>query len=92
MSTTTEPTISLTVRLALSMREELDSLAKSTGRHRNALAQEALRRFIDAQRWQIARIDEGIRAADAGDFATDEEMNELWAEFGLEPEPERATG
>ena len=92
MSSMSEPTITMTVRLVPSMKDELDDLAKSTGRNRNALVQEALRRFIDVQRWQIARIEEGIRAANAGDFASDEEMNELWAEFGLELEQDRAAG
>jgi hypothetical protein len=35
-------------------------------------------------------IEEGISAADASVFVSDEEMNELWAEFGLGPEQERA--
>ncbi len=29
-------------------------------------------------------IEDRLRQADAGDFATDAEMDELWAEFGLE--------
>ncbi len=28
--------------------------------------------------WQIARIEEGLRALEQGDFATDEEMQEVW--------------
>ncbi len=87
MSTTAEPTTMLSTRVPRGMKAELDDLAKSTGRNRNALVQEALRRFIDVQRWQIAEIEAGIREADAGAFATDEEMDELWAEFGLEPAP-----
>jgi len=71
------------------VKADLDALARSTGRNRNELVQEALRRFIDLQRWQIARVKEGLRAADADNFATDEEMDELWAEFGLEPENPR---
>jgi RHH-type rel operon transcriptional repressor/antitoxin RelB len=86
MSTTAEPTTMLSTRVPQGMKAELDDLAKSTGRNRNTLVQEALRRFIDVQRWQIAEIEAGIREADAGAFATDEEMDELWAEFGLEPE------
>ncbi len=87
-----ERSTTLSVRLAPSMRDELNELATSTGRNRNMLIQEALRRFLDTQRWQIARIEEGMRAADAGDFASDVEMSALWSEFGLEPEEERAVG
>ncbi|MGH2411853.1 MAG: CopG family ribbon-helix-helix protein, partial [Chloroflexota bacterium] len=62
----------------------LDQLAKATGRTRNTLVQEALRRFIEQQRWQIGEIEAGIREADAGIFVSDAEMEETWAEFGLE--------
>ncbi len=85
MATTVQPTTTLTTRLPQDMKDELDALAKSTGRNRNALVQEALRRFLDLQRWQIAEIEAGVREADAGNFVSDEEMHELWAEFGLEP-------
>ncbi|HZS89048.1 MAG TPA: ribbon-helix-helix domain-containing protein [Chloroflexota bacterium] len=90
MSTTEDPTATISARVPQGMKGELDALAKSTGRNRNALVQEALRRFIDTERWQIALIEERVKEADAGKFASDEEMNELWAEFGLEPEQERA--
>ena len=86
MATAAEPTITMTMRLPRVMKDELDALARSTGRNRNALVQEALRRFIDVQRWQIAEIEAGIREADAGIFVGDDEMDALWAEFGLEPD------
>lgn len=86
MTAVAESTITMTTRLPQGMKDELDALAKSTGRNRNALVQEALRRFIELQRWQIAEIEAGIREADAGIFASDEEMDEMWAEFGLEPD------
>ncbi len=89
MRTTSEPTTTLALRVPESLKAELGALAKATGRNRNTLAQEAIRRFIDQQRWQIARIEEGLRQAKAGIFVADEEMDELWAEFGLEPETER---
>lgn len=81
-----EPTITMTTRLPQQMKDDLDALSRTTGRNRNALVQEALRRFIEQQRWQIAEIEAGIREADAGIFVSDEEMEEMWAEFGLEPD------
>lgn len=85
MTATTERTAHLTARIPQPVKTDLDALAKATGRNRNELVQEALRRFIDLQRWQIARIQEGLREADAGNFASDKAMDELWAEFGPEP-------
>src|SRR5690348_12286479 len=68
------------------MKDELDALARSTGRNRSTLVQEALRRFIDVQRWQLAGIEAGVRHADAGNVISEEIMNAMWAEFGLETE------
>ena len=92
MATVAEPTITMTMRLPRGMKDELDALARATGRNRNALVQEALRRFIDVQRWQIAEIEAGIREADAGIFVGNDEMDALWAEFGLEPDTARERG
>jgi RHH-type rel operon transcriptional repressor/antitoxin RelB len=87
MTATPDTSVHLSARVAQRVKTDLDALARSTGRHRNELVGEALHRFIDQQRWQIARIEEGIRQADEGNFVPDEEMDALWAEFGLEPEP-----
>jgi len=86
MSATADPTTTITVRLPVDTRRDLEALAKSTGRNRTTLAAEAIERFVAQQRWQIAQIEEGIHAADNGDFATEEEMDALWATYGLEPE------
>jgi RHH-type rel operon transcriptional repressor/antitoxin RelB len=77
------PTVTVGARVPRELRDELDKLVKSTGRNRNALVEEAIRRFIDVERWQIALIEERLRQADAGDFATDEEMDEVYAEFHI---------
>jgi predicted transcriptional regulator len=64
-----------------SMKAELGALAKATGRNRNTLVVEAVRRFIEVERWQLADIEAGLREADAGDFATMEEMDALWSKY-----------
>lgn len=86
MAATAEPTTTITARIPTAVRADLDALARATGRNRNALVHEALRRFIDTERWQIALVTERLRQADAGDFATDDEMAELYAEFNI-PRP-----
>ena len=83
MDTSRESTTMLSSRVSVNTKTALDQLAKSTGRTRNTLVQEALRRFIEQQRWQIGEIEAGIREADAGVFVSDAEMDETWAEFGL---------
>jgi predicted transcriptional regulator len=86
MTISAESTTQLSSRVPLDTKAALDQLAKATGRTRNTLVQEALRRFIEQQRWQIGEIEAGIREADADVFVSDAEMEETWAEFGLEAE------
>lgn len=85
MSTVTEHTTLLSARIPATMKTTLDDLAKTTGRNRTTLVQEALQRFIETERWQIADIEQAVREADAGDFATEEEMDQLWAKYHAHP-------
>jgi predicted transcriptional regulator len=81
MSATTERTTTIAIRMPESMKAELGALAKATGRNRNTLVVEAVRRFMEVERWQLADIEAGLREADAGDFATTEEMDALWSKY-----------
>ena len=69
----------LTLRLDSKLKKKLDKLAKATKRSRSYLAAEAIREFIALNEWQIAEIKKGLREADAGDFASDKEMEQTIA-------------
>lgn len=77
-------TTTMTIRLPVEMKAQLEALASATGRNKTFLAQEALRQYLEVESWQIASIQRGIQDADAGRFATDDEMRAVWSEFGLE--------
>ena len=64
----------LTVRLDTGTKKSLDQLAKATGRTRSFLAQDALRRYVEEEAWQVAEIRKAVKEADAGEFATDAEV------------------
>ena len=72
MTTKTQPPIS--VRLELGQRKALDSIAKVLDRDRSYVINEAVKNYLELHAWQIAHIEEGIRQADAGDFASDTEV------------------
>lgn len=59
----------------------LDELAASTGRARAELAEEAVAKYLDHERWAVERIKEGLRQAEAGEFASDEEMEETFNKY-----------
>jgi len=79
---TTEATTTITVRVPEALRAEIEALAAAMGRNRQYVALEALRRYVAVETWQVARIVEGIRAADAGEFATEEEVEAVFTKYG----------
>jgi predicted transcriptional regulator len=67
----------ITVRLEDDVKLRLDRLAKSTQRTKSFLAAEAIREFLESNEWQIAEIRAALKEADAGDFASDEDVDAL---------------
>jgi predicted transcriptional regulator len=59
-------TAALTFRVPVKLKNRLEGLAKSTASNRSQLAVEVLQNYVDDQESQLARIDQGIRDADAG--------------------------
>jgi predicted transcriptional regulator len=74
-------TTAITVRLNEETLAALDRLAKGTKRSRSWLVSRAVEEYVSLNEWQIARIEEGIAAADRGDFASEEEMAGIWRKF-----------
>jgi predicted transcriptional regulator len=56
----------LSVRVPIKLRKRLEGLAKTTASNRSRLAVEALESYVEEQETQLAKIDQGLRNADAG--------------------------
>ena len=61
------------VRLDPEIRAQMAHLAEATGRSANFLFNEAVREYLEKERWQIADIEQGLRELETGDIATEEE-------------------
>ncbi len=72
----------LSLRVPQSVVDQLGLLADATGKSRNFLAVQAMQDFIEREAWQVAEIQQAIKEADAGDFATDEEVRAVKAKWG----------
>lgn len=59
----------------------LDELAASTGRGRDELAEEAVAKYLAYERWAMTRIQEGIRQADAGEVASEDEVERVFGKY-----------
>jgi predicted transcriptional regulator len=75
-------TATLTVRVPIKLKKRLEGLAKWTASNRSRLAVEALQTYIDEQESQLARIDQGIRDADAGRVVSHEEVKRYLQSWG----------
>ncbi len=71
----------ITVRLEAGKRAELDQLARTTSRDRSFLVNEAIDAYLAVHRWQITRIEQGLRQADQGEFASQDEVNAAFARW-----------
>lgn len=71
----------MSMRLPDELSAQLDALATATGRSKSFLAGQAIRDFIERESWQIAEITQAMQEADAGDFASDDELNVVSAKW-----------
>lgn len=71
----------ITVRLDEQTRAELDALARATDRDRSFLVSEAIDAYLALHRWQLAHIGEGLRQAEAGEFASEADVEAAFARW-----------
>lgn len=71
----------ITFRLDPEKRAALDEIAEGLDRDRTYVLNEAIELYLELHRWQVAHILEGIRQADAEEFATDEEVEAAFARW-----------
>lgn len=71
--------------LTLDVGEEdfagLERLARETGRSPAEVANEAVQRYVEYENWKADKIERGLRAADADDFASDEETEAVFDRY-----------
>jgi RHH-type transcriptional regulator, rel operon repressor / antitoxin RelB len=64
----------MTIRVDRKTKNRLEKLAKAMDRTKSYVAAEAIRAFVDLNEWQIAEIKTALKEADAGDFASEKEV------------------
>jgi len=67
----------MTVRIDDEVKARLERLAGATRRSKSFLAAEAIRDFVEYNEWQIQEIRKAVKQADAGDFASDDDVVKL---------------
>lgn len=74
----------MTIRLEDDLKDRLDVLAEATRRSRSFLAAEAIREYVDLNEWQLKETRAAIAEADAGDFASEEEVQALMTKWSVD--------
>lgn len=69
----------ITFRIDSEKKLALEAIAKGINRDRSYVLNEAIDAYLEMHQWQIAEIHKGIAEADAGDFASDEEVMATFA-------------
>ena len=79
----------MTLRLEDDIKNRLETLASATQRSKSYLAAEAVRDYVELNEWQIQETLQALAEADAGDFASAEDVAALAANWGKPAEPGR---
>ena len=64
----------LTIRVDRKTKTRLEKLAKTMERSKSFVAAEAIRAYVELNQWQVAGIKTALKEADAGDFASEDEV------------------
>jgi predicted transcriptional regulator len=76
------PTRTINVRVPTHVYQQLEDLAKATARTKSFVTLEALSTYLEAQSWQVKDIEAGLAEADQGEFATDTQVDAVFAKYG----------
>ncbi len=76
------PTRTINVRVPQSVYQQLEDLAKATARTKSFVTLEALSTYLNTQSWQVQDIEAGLAEAERGEFASDAEVNAVFAKYG----------
>jgi predicted transcriptional regulator len=72
---------SVTFRMEDDKLQAIDHLAASMERDRSYILNEAVENYIELRRWHLAEIRKGVEEADAGDFASEQEVKAAFDAF-----------
>lgn len=64
----------ITLRVTRDKKTALDVIAEGLERDRSYVLNQAIDAYLEAHRWQFAHIEEGLRQAGAGEFASEAEV------------------
>ena len=74
--------VSTSIRLDQETLRRIDAIAESEGRSRSWLLQQAVKDALEIRASYAAAVQKGISQANAGQFASEEEVEAVFAKYG----------
>lgn len=71
----------ISFRIDETKRDKLDLIADGQKRDRSFIINEAIDNYLDVYNWQIEHIKKGLKQADKGEFATEDDVKKTFASF-----------
>ncbi len=71
----------ITVRVDTQKGKDLDAIAAGMDRDRSYVLNEAISNYLEIHQWQVAHIKEGLRQAEAGEFAKESAVSAAFARW-----------
>jgi len=71
----------VTFRLDPDKRAALDAIAAGMDRNLTYVLNQAINAYLEMHQWQLKEIQQGIAEADAVDFASEDEVNAVFAQL-----------
>lgn len=81
MSSSTTKDAQVSLRLPFDMKERMEAYARVTGRNKSHVVMEAVGEYLAWRMPQIEDLQAAIRAADAGEFASDAEVDAVFSRY-----------
>ena len=72
---------SFSVRVKPELRDKIDLVADHLDRSRSWIVSKAIEEYVKSQLWQMREIEFAMKEADAGDFMSEKEMEEIFQKF-----------
>jgi predicted transcriptional regulator len=72
-----------TIRMEDTVLDRVDSLAKSVNRSRTWVINQAVEHFLSYEEWFVREVESGIKEAEAGSLATQDEVAGRFAKWGV---------
>ncbi len=81
-------TVPLSFRVSPEIAEKIERLAAATDRPKSWLLEQAVENYLEAQAWQVERIEKGIAALESGEYLAQEDVAEWLSSWGTDNERE----